>query len=186
MMRARIITVLILLIGGSGCAREASSQPPIQNHRFEQRSLTFTVTAPVEASFSGRYEMQFFERTSDDPKFWNMRLATISTNTPIDIGSRVGLIIGISLVGDYEGAGTYEVEPRGDVAKPKPGQVPDLSVIRIETYDLSQPVPVLIERWDNTTTCRVTIDGDATAGSLRCPSDGSDRGFDVRMGWRDP
>lgn len=163
----------------ASCTSTGQARQPELESRDEERHVTIRARGIVEADLQGSRTMRFIERLMTGPETGVTSLATISTMQPFDYEPDRGLIVGISLVGDYTGDGTYTIGAREEITQPSPGETPDLSVVRLEIYDLTTDLPTLIERHDNDGPCSLTIEQHATVGHVSC-EDGS---FSLLMRW---
>lgn len=167
MVRALLAGALIVILTAA-CTNAGQARQPTLETRDEQRHVTIRVRGIIEADVKGLRTMRFIEREMAGPETAVTSLATISTMKPFEFEPGRGLIVGVSLVGDYTGDGTYTIGAREEITKPAPGEAPDLSVVRLEVYDLTTELPTLLERHDNDVPCTLTVEDDATVGHVAC------------------
>lgn len=194
-LRRGVAILLVLPALGAACGGETSRPAEQRGHQREvlERKLEFRVSGEVKASFSGTHTITFVTFESDIEVVKQVTLATISTRSPIPFRRNRGIIIGVSLVGNYEGDGDYLIRPRGNFgaqpAKGSPGPVTgNLSVVRVEVYDTKPKIPVGVERFDIEVPCKLHIEKNATVGSVRCPATAKDPKGNVtlKMSWGAP
>lgn len=166
---------------------------------IEDRHLELKISGEIEVSFNGDQKMQFFsrpfgprEKALNRPGLESLKQAsvgTVSTRTPFLYAPNRGVIVGISVVGNYTGDGNYTITKR-DMAALTPGPATlgtSLSIVRLELFDMDQQPPVAIDRIDtDEAPCIVTLRDDAKKGTLSCPlitdATGS-RKVTVTMSW---
>lgn len=209
MLRLRTVAVvgLTVLLVTAACSED---QKPVKDDAafkravqgvsaVEDRFLELKISGDIEVSFSGTHKMQFFsrpygprEKALNRPELENLKQAsvgTVSTRTPFAYASNRGVIVGISVVGNYTGDGKYTIAKR-DTAALTPGPAgggASLSIVRLEILDMERDPPVGIDRLDtDEEPCEVMLRNDAKEGTLSCPliTDATaSRKVTVQMSW---
>lgn len=187
-MKRAALAALSAVVLLAGCGGAGSAAQPRHKRAQIERNLSFVLSGRINARFAGRHIMEFVSFASDRPEFQAVTVATISTASPTPISKTRAVIIGVSLVSGYTGDGDYTILPRGEIgAPPSPGgPLPNLSVVRIETYPWpSNPYDPPIRRVDLGVPCRLHIQSEATVGNVRCAGRSGDpeRQITLSMRW---
>lgn len=204
--------LMVCFLFFAACKRESAEEKETEEEIFqkavkgvsavEDRYLKLTITGDIQVTFEGTHKMQFYarpfgkrERALERPGIEALAqasVATVSTRTPFVYAPSRGVVVGISVVGNYTGDGSYKITKR-DPSSLTPGptsQSTSLSIVRLELFDMDRDVPTSIDRVDtDEQPCRVTLKNDAKQGTLSCPlitDQAGARKVTVTMSWGPP
>ena len=216
MLSSRVLSGLLLvsLLLASGCksTTDPTDEGLTEDQIFkravqgiqavEDRHLVLKISGDIEVSFDGTHKMQFFsrpfgkaEKALDRPgmdALAQASVATVSTRTPFVYAQGRGVVVGISIVGNYTGDGSYTISKR-NISQLTPGPATsstNLSIVRLELFDMNADIPTSIDRIDtDEKPCKVTIKNNAKQGTLSCPlitDEPGTRKVKVSMKWGPP